>query len=120
MNLNIEIDGEESIYSFPNQNIVTIGRAPSSDIQLLVEGISRNHIEIQRKTGDFFVVDTGSTNGTFINDQRIEIGVQQTFNSFFPVKLGFNVYLNLLTYTTVTYKCYQHLLYCIDIIEKNG
>jgi len=96
MNLNIEIDGEESIYSFPNQNIVTIGRAPSSDIQLLVEGISRNHIEIQRKTGDFFVVDTGSTNGTFINDQRIEIGVQETFNSFFPVKLGFNVYLNLL------------------------
>lgn len=95
MFLKVDNDGAEQIYSFKNQDVVVIGRAPSSDIQLVTDGISRKHLEVREKDGEFFVIDFGSTNGTFQNDERLEANVEHPFNSFFPLKLGFHVYLSL-------------------------
>ena len=38
--------------------------------------VSRQHAVIQRKNGQFFVTDLGSTNGTFVNEKRISGTVQ--------------------------------------------
>lgn len=95
MYLKVDNDGQEQIYSFQNQKTVIIGRGPSSDIQVVTDGISRKHLEVREKDGEFFVVDFGSTNGTFQNDERLEPNVEHPFNSFFPLKLGFHVFLYL-------------------------
>lgn len=95
MYLRVDNNGEEQLYSFENQTNVIIGRAPTSDIQVVTDGISRKHLEVIEKEGEFFVIDYGSTNGTFLNEDRLEPNVEHSFNSFFPLKLGFHVFLYL-------------------------
>jgi hypothetical protein len=51
---------------------LTIGRASSSDIQLVDDGISRHHAQIiTDEHGRHVLVDLDSSNGTFVDGQRI-------------------------------------------------
>jgi len=96
MYLKVEIDGDEKLYSFPDINEISIGRSPDSDIQLLVEGISRNHSRVIQRNDEFFYIDVGSSRGSFINDDQLEVNVESSFNSFFPIRLGESVFLYLM------------------------
>lgn len=46
----------------------TIGRLDDNDLTLEDVLISSHHAELQRRNGDILIADTGSTNGTFVND----------------------------------------------------
>jgi pSer/pThr/pTyr-binding forkhead associated (FHA) protein/thioredoxin reductase/NAD-dependent dihydropyrimidine dehydrogenase PreA subunit len=48
---------------------VTIGRAPSCDLRLDGVGVSKEHCKIVWRDG--FVLEDGSTHGTYVNDRRI-------------------------------------------------
>src|SRR5262245_6869675 len=50
----------------------TVGRNESCDYQILSSRVSREHAEIVREGGVFRVRDLKSTNGTFVNGERIE------------------------------------------------
>jgi EAL domain-containing protein (putative c-di-GMP-specific phosphodiesterase class I) len=50
----------------------TIGRNESCDYQILSSRVSREHAEILREGGALRVRDLKSTNGTFVNGQRID------------------------------------------------
>lgn len=47
---------------------VRIGRTPSSDLVLYDTGVSREHCQISLGEGGFILRDTGSANGTLVND----------------------------------------------------
>jgi len=49
-----------------------VGRAPTNEIHLVGEKISRFHAKIVIMEGAVEVVDLGSTNGTFVNETRLE------------------------------------------------
>ncbi|MBI3398936.1 MAG: FHA domain-containing protein [Deltaproteobacteria bacterium] len=49
----------------------TIGRGAGSDILLENPGVSRHHAVIVEKSGKFFIEDKGSSNGTFMNGEKI-------------------------------------------------
>ena len=51
---------------------LTIGRSPDADLQIGDEKISRLHCGIRPEGGAFVIKDFGSTNGTFVNDQKIK------------------------------------------------
>ncbi len=52
----------------------TLGRSEDSDIRLKDRWISRNHAILQRMDhGEFFLIDLGSRNGSFINGRRVSI-----------------------------------------------
>jgi len=50
---------------------VTVGRHPDCGLQLNVDRISRLHARFALSNGELCLEDLGSTNGTFVNHQRI-------------------------------------------------
>lgn len=50
---------------------LTIGRDASEAIQIMDQGVSRQHAELFKIGEMYFIRDLGSTNGTFVNDVRI-------------------------------------------------
>ncbi|KAK8582178.1 hypothetical protein V6N13_145158 [Hibiscus sabdariffa] len=55
---------------------VTVGRLPEkAGVVIPVATVSAVHARIQKKGGNLLVTDLDSTNGTFINDQRLRPGV---------------------------------------------
>jgi adenylate cyclase len=60
------------IQEFPCKTVLTIGRDRNSDIVLPDLHASRNHALIRRiGQGDYYLIDSGSSNGSFINQQRV-------------------------------------------------
>ncbi|MBN2503597.1 MAG: FHA domain-containing protein, partial [Anaerolineales bacterium] len=57
--------------SFGTKNVIQIGRDSTNDVVLDVPQVSRFHTQIEKIGQRFKVVDLGSTNGTFVNDERI-------------------------------------------------
>jgi pSer/pThr/pTyr-binding forkhead associated (FHA) protein len=54
------------------KDVTTAGRHPESDIFLDDITVSRRHVEVRRKDGNFFVHDMGSLNCTYVNRERVE------------------------------------------------
>ena len=63
----------------------TLGRAPECDIFLDDEGVSRQHAKIVEQDDQRVLMDLGSTNGTFIDNERIEVA---TLRDGLRVQLG--------------------------------
>jgi pilus assembly protein CpaF len=55
-----------------DKKIVTIGRSARNDVILPRNNVSKNHVTIELSKDRCIVTDMGSTNGTFINGQRVQ------------------------------------------------
>ena len=55
--------------------VKTVGRAPRADFILDVALVSRLHCQLRAQEDRIEVVDLSSTNGTFVNDKRVERAV---------------------------------------------
>ncbi|MBA2718906.1 MAG: DUF3662 domain-containing protein [Chloroflexi bacterium] len=51
---------------------ITIGRAPDNGLVLRDGRASRHHARIDGRRGSLVLTDLGSTNGSFVNDRRVE------------------------------------------------
>jgi pSer/pThr/pTyr-binding forkhead associated (FHA) protein len=51
---------------------ITIGRAHTNDIPLVSVKVSREHARIEWVNEQWWLVDNGSTNGTFVNGEKVE------------------------------------------------
>jgi diguanylate cyclase (GGDEF)-like protein len=51
---------------------VVVGRGDKADIRLVDDGISREHIRLVTESGQVWLEDLGSTNGTYCNGERVE------------------------------------------------
>jgi pSer/pThr/pTyr-binding forkhead associated (FHA) protein len=52
--------------------VKTVGRAPRADFILDVALVSRLHCRLTAAADKLEVVDLSSTNGTFVNDERVQ------------------------------------------------
>ncbi|MBA3764671.1 MAG: FHA domain-containing protein [Actinobacteria bacterium] len=50
---------------------MVMGRAAECDLPLDDTFVSQQHARLFAKNGSWYVEDLGSTNGTFVNDQRL-------------------------------------------------
>ncbi len=55
-----------------DEDLVTLGRHPKSDIFLDDITVSRRHAEVRRDGARYWVSDVGSLNGTYVNRERAD------------------------------------------------
>jgi pSer/pThr/pTyr-binding forkhead associated (FHA) protein len=55
-----------------DRDVMTIGRAPQSDVFLDDITVSREHARLERTPNGLVLTDQGSLNGTYVNRERIE------------------------------------------------
>ena len=64
--------------SLENQEIeltpdpMTVGRSSACNIRIADAGVSSKHAKIWCEDGQYFLMDLGSTNGTFVNDKDVD------------------------------------------------
>jgi pSer/pThr/pTyr-binding forkhead associated (FHA) protein len=57
---------------------MTVGRAPECDLRVDDTYASQQHARVFSRNGAWYVEDLGSTNGTFVNEQRLAAPAQLT------------------------------------------
>lgn len=67
------------------KTMLTLGRGLNNDIILEDTRVSRHHAQLRYKNRHFWITDLGSTNGTFVNDERV---VEAALQSGDVVSLG--------------------------------
>ncbi|MBP2214811.1 DUF3662 and FHA domain-containing protein [Arthrobacter sp. CAN_C5] len=65
----LDLDGQR--YSL-NAGSIILGRSSEADILVDDTGVSRKHLEIRTQGGSTRAVDLGSTNGSYVNGQRVQ------------------------------------------------
>ena len=78
--------GEPFIVSFPPNQPVYIGRSNICAVRIDASEISSKHARMGFESGQFWIEDLGSTNGTFLNGQQISGRVEMP--SGIPVNIG--------------------------------
>lgn len=58
-------------FRLPEGKRLTMGRGDDADIQIFETSLSRHQCYFERCDGEIYVTDAGSSNGTWVNDQRI-------------------------------------------------
>jgi predicted component of type VI protein secretion system len=59
-------------YKF-SKDVIMVGRDPNADIFVDNPGVSREHLKFEMTpSGDYRLVDLGSANGTFLNEERVK------------------------------------------------
>jgi len=66
------VDSRAGLLSIESDSVV-LGRDESCEITIEDHSASRRHARIIRKANKFFVVDMGSTNGTWVNEEAVQI-----------------------------------------------
>jgi pSer/pThr/pTyr-binding forkhead associated (FHA) protein len=66
------LESTEGTFRLKPGAIKTVGRAPRADFILDVALVSRLHCRLTAADENLEVVDLSSTNGTFVNDRRVQ------------------------------------------------
>ncbi len=56
--------------------VISVGRDPGADVFVDNPGVSRDHFRLERTpAGEYQIVDLGSANGSYVNDQMVNTAV---------------------------------------------
>ena len=89
----LRFEGDKNKIFPVTKSMVAIGKSKANDIVLNDDYVSNFHVKIENRGGQYFVKDLSSTNGTYLNGQRI-FETSLPFNSIMEVgKTIFKFYL---------------------------
>ncbi len=76
---------------------ITIGVLPICDIVLTETSVSKKHLKFSISEGACFVMDNGSTNGSYLESERLIPGKKVEFKFDQELRLGANTFLTLVS-----------------------
>ncbi|MBN1283728.1 MAG: FHA domain-containing protein [Proteobacteria bacterium] len=68
----IIINGDNAGATYPIKGTISLGRAESNTIAIRDAKVSRQHAQVQQQGKECVIVDLNSSNGTYVNNERIE------------------------------------------------
>ena len=90
--LKIYLDGEFKQKISLMRDVETIGRSRSATLRLTDPTISGTHAQIKKTPQGVVIKDLGSSNGTFVNDQKIDTHVLKLSDRIRMGNIGLKVY----------------------------
>lgn len=77
MSAKLIVNLEDKTFEMPCTSVITIGRSKNSDVVFADPSVSRNHAIIRQTDNDqYFYIDGGSSNGSYINGKRVHSSMQ--------------------------------------------
>ena len=73
-------------------NALTIGRRPENQLLITDSQASGHHAEIRPEGQGYSIIDLGSTNGTFVNEQQLTPNVPRQLNPGDRIRIGQTIY----------------------------
>lgn len=80
----------------PYAHLISIGRSASNDISISVDSVSKVHGYFVRENDDWVFTDHSSTNGSLLNDKKLEPGSKAVLRDRDLLQLGVEVMLEYL------------------------
>jgi pSer/pThr/pTyr-binding forkhead associated (FHA) protein len=93
MYIKVEVESQEPVVYKVNHNEILIGSSPSNSIVIKEHTLSKKHLKIIEEDGSWFVIDQGSTNGSFVDEEQLIPGKRTKITSESVVSLGDKVTL---------------------------
>ena len=88
MKLNFKlVDGSEKNFSIAEDKIV-VGRSKNCHVVIPFDGFSRQHCLIEVEQGEIFITDLNSSNGVYINENRISAQKRVPYKTCLPLAIG--------------------------------
>lgn len=97
MKLEVRIGQDRPVIYPLEKEAILVGSSKSCDILVPHQHVSRKHLQITKAGHGFKVEDLGSSNGTFINGERLEERTKVDFTGYFPLSIGTEVQLALVS-----------------------
>lgn len=88
MHLTLKLVNGEVIEESVESSVCIIGRSAKCTVVVPHDGMSRQHCQIDVIDGEYFVTDLGSTNGVYIDGQRIEANQKTPYQTFLTLSFG--------------------------------
>ncbi len=81
------------VFTLASPGVTLVGRHETCEIRLLEEGVSRRHFSVAKAGADFRLEDLGSSNGTFVNGEKVASHALQDQDRIHagPVEIQFRV-----------------------------
>lgn len=97
MYLEVHIESSEpQVYPLEKSELL-IGSMLACDIRIDVDSVSKKHLKIMNFEEKWFIVDQGSTNGTYIDTEQLIPGQRKQISEHLYVRLGDTVHICLVT-----------------------
>lgn len=93
MYIKVEVESQAPVIYKVNHNEILIGSSPANSIVIKEQTLSKKHLKIIQDEGSWFVIDQGSTNGSFVDEEQLIPGKRTKINSDSVVSLGDKVTL---------------------------
>ncbi len=87
-------DSHKTYYQIERNELI-IGSSNQCDVVLSAPEVSRRHLSLLIRGDRYFIIDHNSTNGTFLNEEKIEAGQKVEWSFDTPLRLATGVIITL-------------------------
>ena len=95
MYLEVTIESQETETHLLSKPEMLLGSGQNCDIFIDDHSVSKRHLKILEEEGKWFVMDQGSTNGTYIDEERLIQGKKTQILPEELVRLVARIFINL-------------------------